>query len=873
MTSDPLATAMPVPVPPHPARRSHAPVAIVLAALLLVVAVWALAWERVGSARSQALDAETAKNDNLATAHAETMAHQIDLVDQLLRLLRDDLRQRPLPRELGPRFAASSLAPADVLVVSLIDADGNVAATTLADAVATRANFSDRAYFQQHAADAADRLLVGVPIIGKQSGQWLISLTRRVERPGGGFGGVLFAAVNPATFARLYERSALGEAGSLALVGLDGVTRVRRNGAKLSYGGDVRNSQLFEQLPRARAGHYIAEAASDGVRRTVSYRQLDGYPLVVVVASSLADVQVQTRDAERAAWSAAGVASLLVLALAALAAYAVQRNRRAVAVLAGAEQRHRLLLDNNFDAILRTTPGGRVLAANAAACALFGCSEDALRAAGRAGLVDADDPRLPRLLAQREATGRSSGRQRLRRADGSLFEAEVSSIVYTDADGALAASLTVRDLSAQIAAEAERNRFEQRLREAQKLESIGTLAGGIAHDFNNILAAILSNAAMLRQDLGSAHPGAAALSRIDRSALRARSLVQQILTFSRRNPEQRHAQPLQPLLQEAAALLHATLPASVRLSLDLPETALHVVCDGTQMQQVLINLCTNAWQAMPGQQGRIDVTLRAEVGADGAASAVLRVRDDGQGIDAATRERLFEPFFTTKPVGQGTGLGLAVVHGIVTAHGGAVTVHSSPGAGSTFELRFALATAADRARAAHLAADPAALAADAPAPAAPAPGHGEQVLYVDDDPVLAITVESLLQRAGWRVHTCAGGAEALALLQADPAAFDLVVTDYNMPGMSGLDLAAALLELRADLPVVVTSGHVSEELLARADALQVRHVMLKEYTLERLVPLLQGLLVPPAAPAPCAGTAAARHATHAAPAPPPATSP
>jgi len=814
--------------------RPRALAVTALVALLLVAAIWALAWERVSFTQREALNAETTKNDNLAIAHAETMTREIELVDQLLRLLRDDLQHRPLPRDLGPRVAASGLETALVRAISYIDANGDLAASTLPQAAPTKSNFSDRDYFGRHAADAEDRALVGVPILGRLTGQWVISVTRRVEKTGGGFGGVLYAAVDPIVFARLYERSALGESGSLALIGLDGVTRVRRNGDKVSFGGDVRRSQLFQELKKARQGHYIAEAASDGVRRTISYRQLAAYPLVVVVASSLAAVQAQTRDAGRAVWAAAGVASMLVLALAALAAYSMSRNRRAVAAITEAEQRHRLLLDNSFDAILRTAPDGRVLAANATACALFGRSEDELRAAGRSGLVDTDDPRLPALLRQREASGRASGRLRMRRADGSLFEAEVNSIIYTDADGAVASSLSVRDLSAQLAAEAERSHLEQRLRESQKLESIGTLAGGIAHDFNNILAAILGNAALLRQELGSAHAGAEALSLIDRSALRARLLVQQILTFSRRNPELRRAQPLQPLLLEAAALLRATLPAAVRLELNLPEPPVAVECDGTQMEQVLMNLCTNAWQAMPGRQGCIDVTLRVESDPAGAPKAVLSVRDDGQGMDAATKERLFEPFFTTKPVGQGTGLGLSVVHGIVTAHGGTITVHNNPGAGSTFEVRLPLAEGADSA--------PSATATTTVAAPISTPGRGERVLYVDDDEVLAITVESLLLRAGWQVRTCAGAAQAMELLQSDPEAFDLVVTDYNMPEMSGLDLAAALHRLRPALPVMITSGYVSDDLLAGAAAQGVRHVMLKEYTLERLVPLVQQLL-------------------------------
>ena len=228
---------------PQQRLRSRAPVVIAFVALVLIAAVLALAWERVSFTQRQALEAETSKNDNLAIAHAETMTREIELVDQLLRLLRDDLRQRPLPRDIGPRVAAAGLAATHVLVVSYVDANGYLAASTLPYTAPPTANFRDRDYFNRHAAEAEDRPIVSVPVLGRLTGQWVISVTRRVEKTGGGFGGVLYAAVDPAVFARLYERSALGESCSLALIGLDGVTRVRRNGDKVSFGGDVRRSQ------------------------------------------------------------------------------------------------------------------------------------------------------------------------------------------------------------------------------------------------------------------------------------------------------------------------------------------------------------------------------------------------------------------------------------------------------------------------------------------------------------------------------------------------------------------------------------------------------------------------------------------------------
>ncbi len=629
------------------------------------------------------------------------------------------------------------------------------------------------------------------------------------------------------------------------------------------------------------------------------------------------------------------------------------------------EQRFRLLFEKSMDAVLRTSTDGRVLAANPAACALFGADEPRLCALGRAGLVDASDPRLPALLAERERSGSVSGQLRMRRTDGSLFEAELSSTTYRDDDGSSISSLIVRDvtdrerataqqaeltsildatpdfvgsastdgqltflnraarrmlglaadadlagfhfsnchppwavrtivevglpaarragvwagqmaiscadgreipvsqviichrnaqgevsrfstvardLSDLHAAQAQQRELQTRLQEAQKMESIGTLAGGVAHDFNNVLAAILGNLSIAREDLAADHPVQRPLGLVNQAALRARSLVQQILAFSRRLPQEREVQPLTPLVEESVALLRATLPASVRLDLHLPAEPLFAEVDAAQIQQVLLNLCTNAWQALPGQAGHISVELAVATGdAAGrptAGQARLRVADDGCGMDEATRARIFEPFFTTKPVGQGTGLGLAVVHGIVTASGGRIEVDSAPGRGTRIDVFLPLR-------------QPAATdgSASPVAPPAPGRGHGERILLVDDDDVVGLTTEALLQRAGYRVTRVDNGLAAIETVREDPQAHALVITDYNMPGLSGLAVAEQIAAFAPQLPVLITSGYVTEELLSRARTLGVRGVLLKEHSLERLAGLVgEALAAAPLSP-------------------------
>ena len=385
----------------------------------------------------------------------------------------------------------------------------------------------------------------------------------------------------------------------------------------------------------------------------------------------------------------------------------------------------------------------------------------------------------------------------------------------------------------------------QQLRQSQKLEAIGTLAGGIAHDFNNILGAILGNVALARDDLAADHPAERSLAQIELAASRARDLVQQILAFSRQQPPALVTLSLRPLVEDVLGMLQVALPPGISVNTELTDAPLHVRADATQLHRVLMNLCANAWQSLQGQSGQVTVglALLSPEGAKAAGVAIgdpsaltpiahLWVRDSGCGIDESTRLRIFEPFFTTKPAGAGTGLGLSVVHGIVLGHGGALTVDSRPEQGSTFHVYLPT------------------VAVDASTPVADAvklhpaawSGQGQRVLYVDDDEVMKVLVERLLARAGYR-PVCHGSVQqALAAVRNDPTAWDVVVSDYSMPELSGVELARQLLAIRPDLPVIVISGYVSDELRLAARAVGVREVIQKQYTLEELGPAIQRAL-------------------------------
>ena len=447
-----------------------------------------------------------------------------------------------------------------------------------------------------------------------------------------------------------------------------------------------------------------------------------------------------------------------------------------------------------------------------------------------------------------EPTGTQIYETKAEHADGTMRDVIFHKARMTDGAGAptgIVGMLT--DITELKRSEARRDQLEAQLRESQKMEALGTLAGGVAHDFNNIIAAIMGNVELARQDVGPGHLALESLDEIRKASLRAKDLVQQILAFGRRQQAARKVISLAPVVEETARLLRTTLPAGVDLTLDCSPDAPAVLADATQVEQVLLNLGANAWHAIEHQArpGTIELSLRGYDSATGRSPdaatgfvsaelspgryACITLRDNGCGMDKETLARIFEPFFTTKPVDKGTGLGLAVVHGIVQEHGASIEVQSVPGEGSTFRLYFPAAQAPCEA-----------VRADAPG-AIPVHGQGKHVLFIDDDESIVFLMTRLLQRQGYQVSGFIDAREALAAVRANPGQFDLAVTDFNMPGMSGLDVARALREIRPDLPVALASGYITDELRAQAPQAGVRELVYKPNTVDELCEVVSRL--------------------------------
>ena len=421
----------------------------------------------------------------------------------------------------------------------------------------------------------------------------------------------------------------------------------------------------------------------------------------------------------------------------------------------------------------------------------------------------------------------------MQRKDGTRIQVEVRAKQMSD--GRMLA--TVRDVS-------ESRTMEEQLRQRQKMEAVGTLAAGIAHDFNNLLMTIRGYADMASEDLPPRHAARSSVDEIRKASARATQLVRQILTFSRPATPSIEPVRLQDVIDEAVSMLRATLPASVRLLAQSQFGTPSVLADATQMHQVVVNLCTNAWHALEGRAGTIEISValveagqRPVPGLSSGRYVCLRISDTGSGMDAETRQRIFEPFFTTKRAAGGTGLGLSVVHGIVRNHGGGITVESLPGVGTTFNI-YLPATGPGQMPGAT-----AQLPAGSEVIEGPVPG-GKRVLFVDDErPLVTLAVQEL-QRRGHRVHGSVTTAEALATISDMSQAFDLVVSDQNMPRMSGIELLREIKARRPGLHSILITGVVDEKVLGAAAALGIDRVVEKPVTIDELCAVIQDVVAP-----------------------------
>jgi len=408
-----------------------------------------------------------------------------------------------------------------------------------------------------------------------------------------------------------------------------------------------------------------------------------------------------------------------------------------------------------------------------------------------------------------------------------------------DSQGNLLGSVHIaRDITERKLAEEAKLKFEAQLRQAQKMEAIGTLAGGIAHDFNNILGAIIGYGEMIQMFHTSIDPKVKKdVDEILRAAFRAKDLVQQILTFSRRADQDRKPIQLQMIIKESIKFLRATLPSTIEIRQFLDPEVGPVLADPTQMQQVVMNLCTNAAHAMRQEGGVLEVSLSKVVVSKGEKEtlklvkgpyAKMMVKDSGHGIPPEVLERIFDPYFTTKGMGEGTGLGLAVVEGIIQSHSGAITVESEPGIGTVFQV---LIPVVERSEITFPSETP-----------TPIPKGEGQILFVDDEPSLAHLGQGLLTQLGFEVDAFSSSTAALAKFCQNPQRYDLAIVDLTMPQMTGVELARKLLQIKPDLPIILSSGFADQISHEKLRGMGIRDFIIKPWSVRPLAVTIKKVL-------------------------------
>ena len=802
--------------------------AIAVVALLLIAGLWAYIIDRGRSDRIEAAAAEFSKNANLTLALDVHTNQLLEGIDRFLLLIKDQYQgpgsRTPIPvaRLVAPAFAGIT----SVTFVGVINERGDVV-ESLQEFSPT--NVADREFFQRHQHGETQALLISEPVLGRISGRWAITLTRRFDQPDGSFGGIVAISIEPRYLTELFESTNLGRSDVMSLVLENGVTLARRRGQVREFGENIAGSQLMTEYARRPVGSFSGPGGVDGQIRMFNYRRMKVYPVIATVATLEADVLSPVILRASRNRLIAGLATLFIAFVSAAAIVMLGRQQRANQRL----QEQASLLDKAQDAIIVSGLDRKVTYWNKGAERLYGWTRDEALGRGITELFSpggGPDEAAPAYAAMMRS-GEWTGELRPVNKSGRAVIVDSRFTLVRDRQGQ---PHSVLSISTDVS---ERRQLEQQFYRAQRLESIGTLAGGIAHDLNNVLTPIMMGIELLKESV--THPtDREILVTIGASASRGAEMVRQVLSYARGREGRRVEVKPAELVADIERIARDTLPKTIDIRTTVEPRLPPLLGDPTQFHQVLLNLCVNARDAMPaGGQLTIDASLVIVEAGDRSAGVDLppgpyvkiEVADTGTGIAAEIADKIFDPFFTTKEPGQGTGLGLSTSLTIVKSHGGQVRVVSEPGRGARFEIYLPAST---HAGGESLTSD------SAPRP----PGGGHTVLVVDDEAAIRMIAQRTLEACGYRVLLASDGAEAVLTFKANHRAIAAVLLDMTMPVLAGVPTIEAMARIDSSVPIIAVSGISANEQPALGASAQVKMFLPKPFTGDTLLKALQQVL-------------------------------
>lgn len=761
---------------------------------------------------------------NLAGALAEQTARSFQSIDLILRstalLLNVAESRGSSGEEIHYELIRQIAGVPQVRALSVTDSAGQTLYTSRAYP-APPVDISGHPFFKTLRDNPGRGFNIDDPTISAVDGMVGFSASRRLEDEAGHFHGVIVARTELEYFVHFYQAIDLGKGSAISLFRTDGVLLARYPAAEGMIGHSYAQYHgLFENSATS-GGTVRFTSPMDGKEHIAAAHMVKDFPLIVAVSRDAGVVFAPWR--EQATENLVRATILILFAALLISGFLRQLRRQEEAdeQLRVSEERYSLAMtgsdeghwdwDIDTDRVFGSERMRDLYALPAHAS--FTSRPEFL---AQVKLHPEDQPRMDAAIAD-HLDGRSPRFEleyRVLLPDGEYRWLLNRGQCFRDDTGrAYRMAGSVTDITARKHAEEAKQRLEAQLRQAQKLEAMGTLAGGIAHDFNNILGAILGYGEMAQKSAAEGSATRRYLDNVINAGNRAKALVERILAFSRSGMGERVPVHVQSVVGETLDLLRASLPTGIEFQVSLDAGNASVIGDATQIHQVVMNLCTNAMQAMRGG-GTLGIALdcttleasRALLTGDLAPGKYVRltVRDTGSGIEPKVLERIFDPFFTTKGVGSGTGLGLSLVHGIVNDLGGGIDVHSLVGTGTSFEIYLPVGG--------ETSAPTAAAEKDTPR------GNGETVMLVDDEEALVMLGEELLAELGYEPVGFTRSAAALQAFRADPQRFDVVLSDETMPDITGTELAREIRKLRIDIPIVLMSGYSGSRLSERAGA-------------------------------------------------------